>query len=87
MSARESPITFTLHNLMFESEQMPSISQNDGMDSPDNFQEAKGLNGVTFAIYDVSDEFYKLRTEGSSVEDAQRKLAQKAIVEKYWQKV
>ena len=62
VSARESPITFTLHNLMFESEQMPSISQNDGMDSPDNFQEAKGLNGVTFAIYDVSDEFYKLRT-------------------------
>ncbi|MBL4989866.1 cell wall anchor [Enterococcus xinjiangensis] len=38
MSARESSITFTLHNRMFESEQMPSISQNDGMASPDNFQ-------------------------------------------------
>ncbi|HGF8040826.1 SpaH/EbpB family LPXTG-anchored major pilin [Enterococcus faecium] len=78
VSARESSITFTLHNRMFESEQMPSISQNDGMASPDNFQEAKGLNGVTFAIYDVSDEFYKLRSEGSSIEDAQRKLAQKS---------
>ncbi|MDQ8365600.1 cell wall anchor protein [Enterococcus lactis] len=38
VSARESSITFTLHNRMFESEQMPSISQNDGMASPDNFQ-------------------------------------------------
>ena len=36
------------------------------------------MNGVTFAIYDVSDEFYKLRSEGSSIEDAQRKLAQKS---------
>ncbi|MCC9079932.1 hypothetical protein LOS21_11215 [Enterococcus faecium] len=45
------------------------------------------MNGVTFAIYDVSDEFYKLRSEGSSVEDAQRKLAQKVIVKKYWQKM
>lgn len=80
VSARESPITFTLHNRMFESDKMPSISQNDGINIPDNFQGVKGLNGVTFAIYDVSDEFYKLRSEGSSVEDAQRKLAQKVIV-------
>ncbi|BDP53982.1 hypothetical protein EfmJHP35_19060 [Enterococcus faecium] len=28
VSARESPITFTLHNRMFESDKMPSISQN-----------------------------------------------------------
>ncbi|MCZ4369376.1 pilin N-terminal domain-containing protein [Enterococcus lactis] len=40
------------------------------------------MNGVTFAIYDVSDEFYKLRSEGSSIEDAQRKLAQKSDSEK-----
>ncbi|BDP57649.1 hypothetical protein EfmJHP36_21280 [Enterococcus faecium] len=59
VSARESPITFTLHNRMFESDKMPSISQNDGINIPDNFQGVKGLNGVTFAIYDVSDEFYK----------------------------
>lgn len=87
VSARESPITFTLHNRMFESDKMPSISQNDGINIPDNFQGVKGLNGVTFAIYDVSDEFYKLRSEGSSVEDAQRKLAQKSDSEKYWQKM
>ncbi|MBD9904341.1 SpaH/EbpB family LPXTG-anchored major pilin, partial [Enterococcus faecium] len=79
---RESPITFTLHNRMFETDKMPSISQNDGINIPDNFQGVKGLNGVTFAIYDVSDEFYKLRSEGSSVEDAQRKLAQKSDSEK-----
>lgn len=82
VSARESPITFTLHNRMFESDKMPSISQNDGINIPDNFQGVKGLNGVTFAIYDVSDEFYKLLSEGSSVEDAQRKLAQKSDSEK-----
>lgn len=58
VSARESPITFTLHNRMFESDKMPSISQNDGINIPDNFQGVKGLNGVTFAIYDVSDEFW-----------------------------
>ena len=68
VSARESPITFTLHNRMFESDKMPSISQNDGINIPDNFQGVKGLNGVTFAIYDVSDEFYKLRSEGSDSE-------------------
>ncbi|HEM7263104.1 TPA: cell wall anchor protein [Enterococcus faecium] len=67
---------------MFESDKMPSISQNDGINIPDNFQGVKGLNGVTFAIYDVSDELYKLRSEGSSVEDAQRKLAQKSDSEK-----
>ncbi|MGC3648764.1 pilin N-terminal domain-containing protein, partial [Enterococcus faecium] len=58
------------------------ISQNDVINMPDNFQGVKALNGVTFAIYDVSDDFYKLRSEGSSVEDAQRKQAQKRDSEK-----
>ena len=44
VSARESPITFTLHNRMFESDKMPSISQNDGINIPDNFQGVKGLD-------------------------------------------
>ena len=76
VSARESSshIYFCIIECS-ESEQMPSISQNDGMASPDNFSRQKGLNGVTFAIYDVSDEFCQAAVRRKSIEDAQRKTS------------
>ena len=39
-------------------------------------QAYRGLNDVTYHVYDVTDSFYQLREDGESVEAAQRKLAE-----------
>ncbi|WP_161526568.1 SpaH/EbpB family LPXTG-anchored major pilin [Enterococcus sp. JM9B] len=77
-SASESQITFTLHKLLFENGELPDKLPNDGTNKPSMLQEAQGLNDVTFALYDVSEEFYDLRASGKSIEEGQQQLAQTA---------
>ncbi len=36
----------------------------------------EGLNDVTYQVYDVTDPFYQLRSEGKTVQEAQRQLAE-----------
>ncbi|MDT2614049.1 SpaH/EbpB family LPXTG-anchored major pilin [Enterococcus dongliensis] len=82
VSAAESQqVTFILHKLLFENGAMPEAVQNDGTTAPAALlKNTTGLNDATFSIYDVSDEFYKLREAGRSVEEAQRALAQQSEV-------
>ena len=39
-------------------------------------QNYRGLNDVTYQVYDVTDPFYQLRSEGKTVQEAQRQLAE-----------
>ncbi|MDU5336209.1 SpaH/EbpB family LPXTG-anchored major pilin [Enterococcus sp.] len=62
-------ITFNLHKIVFPEHGIPGASQ-------DEANENSGLNGVTFDVYDVTDDFYQLleRSDDKSVRDAQAEL-------------
>ena len=74
-SAAEQDVTITLHKLLFENGNVPDEIQNDGQTNPFLSNNYEGINGVTFAVYDISEVFYKLRNAGMTVEQAQQKLA------------
>ncbi|WP_379947415.1 SpaH/EbpB family LPXTG-anchored major pilin [Enterococcus devriesei] len=78
--AAEVPsIQITLHKLLFEAGQVPEALQNDGQVNPfaeqKLLQEYEGINGATFSVYDVTNEFYQLRAAGKSISAAQEQLS------------
>ena len=79
--AETEEVTLVLHKVLLGDNVSADegIIQNDGRISPDGLALLKnqiGLNDVEFAFYDVTDDFYLLRDEGESVEDAQKVLSQ-----------
>ncbi|KAF1291096.1 SpaH/EbpB family LPXTG-anchored major pilin [Candidatus Enterococcus leclercqii] len=77
-AAGEENVDFILHKIVFPDGQLPEDLPNIGDttgEHADLLKEYRGLNDVTFAAYDVSEEFYQLRKEGQSVEDAQNILS------------
>lgn len=76
----DEEVTFTLHKLLFKNGEVPAAIRNDGLADP--FSEKglsdsyTGLNGATFAIYDVTAAFYQKRAAGESEQQAQTELAQ-----------
>ncbi len=81
----ETPdVTFRLHKIVFPEGQMPDAAANTGDTSgkhADLLKEYRGLNGVTFDVYDVTERFYQLRKDGQSVTDAQNALSQLTVSE------
>lgn len=76
-----SQVIFDLHKIIFPEGEMPDASLNTGNTSgehADLLSEYRGLNDVTFEVYDVSDQFYQLRNEGKTVEEAQQSLSELA---------
>lgn len=70
-------VTFVLHNLLFNSEDVLEEA-NDGTADPfeNSLENYTGLNGATFTVYDVTTRFYQLRLAGKTVEEAQSALAE-----------
>ncbi|MGC3549530.1 pilin N-terminal domain-containing protein, partial [Enterococcus faecium] len=54
--------------------QLPKNHPNDGQEKA-LLQTYRGLYGVTFQVYDVTDSFYHLREQGNTVEEAQAEIA------------
>lgn len=73
-AAETGTVTVMLHKIVFPNGEMPEKIANTGDASgthADLLQDYRGLNGVTFEAYDVSNEFYVLRKAGKTVEEAQ----------------
>ena len=73
-------VTITLHKLLFKNGQVPDETPNDGKTNPfaesqEMLKDYRGLNGVTFEVYDISDDYYQLRKDGKTAEQAQKSLA------------
>lgn len=68
--AETDTLTFTLHKLVFPENGMPDESQNDG---DERLKDYDGLNGVTYDVYDVTTDFYRL-LEASQKIRQQRKF-------------
>lgn len=75
-------VQITLHKLLFPNGQLPKNHPNDGQEKA-LLQTYRGLNGVTFQVYDVTDSFYHLREKGKTVEEAQAEIAKKRCVFRY----
>lgn len=72
-------VQIILHKIVFPEGQQPQDTPNTGRidDQHANLlKEYHGLNDVTFTVFDVSKEFYELREQGATVEQAQEKLAE-----------
>lgn len=77
-AAETDSVNFILHKIVFPNGEMPDDFQNTGDRNGEHeslLQEYRGLNDVTFDVYDVSQRFYDLRAEGKSVEEAQAALS------------
>ena len=61
-----SDVRITLHKLLFPEGQLPQEQINSGEGTL--LQAYRGLNDVTYHVYDVTDSFYQLREDGESVE-------------------
>jgi fimbrial isopeptide formation D2 family protein len=75
--AAETDVSITLHKLLFESGETPAAITNDGETNPFAADSYTGVNGVTFSVYDITTDFYKLRKDNPkwSVEKVQKELA------------
>ena len=73
--ASQASVQVTLHKLLFPDGQLPEQQQNTGEEGT-LLQNYRGLNDVTYQVYDVTDPFYQLRSEGKTVQEAQRQLAE-----------
>ncbi|MGM0167751.1 hypothetical protein IGI39_002735 [Enterococcus sp. AZ135] len=67
-AAETDTMAFTLHKLVFPENGMPEASQNEG---DERLKDYDGLNGVTFDVYDVTADFYRLLAE-SEEKDAKK---------------
>ncbi|MDT2837951.1 SpaH/EbpB family LPXTG-anchored major pilin [Enterococcus durans] len=72
-------VQIILHKLLFEHEKMPDEQFNTGQEQT-FLQNYRGLNDVTFTVYDVTESFYQLRKEGVSIEEAQKEIANQGAV-------
>lgn len=83
----ETNVDFILHKLAIPSSEMPDNIQNDGTDTgeaADLLKDYEGLNGVTFAVYDVTAAFYQKREElraDNLQGEALQEAAQQALVD------
>lgn len=73
--ASQASVQVTLHKLLFPDGQLPEQQQNTGEEGT-LLQNYRGLNDVTYQVYNVTDPFYQLRSEGKTVQEAQRQLAE-----------
>ena len=73
--ASQASVQVTLHKLLFPDGQLPEQQQNTGEEGT-LLQNYRGLNDFTYQVYDVTDPFYQLRSEGKTVQEAQRQLAE-----------
>ena len=76
--AKSDSVNIILHKIVFPNGEMPDDIQNTGDRTGEHeslLQDYRGLNDVTFDVYDVSDQFYDLRAKGQSVEEAQTALS------------
>lgn len=74
-------VTIILHKIAFPNGEMPAEIANTGNlagQHQDLLQEYRGLNGVTFEVYDMTDKFYEMRSSGSTVEETQLALSKLA---------
>lgn len=74
----EDVVIINLHKLVFKQDTLPEMIPNTGLPIEGNnpiLENSEVLSGVEFTAYDVTDEFYDLRFQGLTVEEAQRKLA------------
>ena len=82
-SATESTVTIVLHKLAFEEDGLPAAKPNDGVVNPflqePTLKQGRGLNGATFTVFDVTNRFYKLRSEGYSIEQSQQTIGQEGV--------
>ncbi len=69
-------VQIILHKLLFTEGNLPDPQKNTGEEQV-FFQEAQGLNEVSFSVYDVTASFYQLREQGIDVTTAQQQLAKK----------
>lgn len=77
-AAETDSVNFILHKIVFPNGEMPDDFQNTGDRTGEHeslLQDYRGLNDVTFDVYDVSQHFYELRAKGESVEAAQDVLS------------
>ena len=66
LAQSEAMIQFRLHKLIGTNEQ----SENIGI-----LNNEQGINGASFAVYDVTNAFYQLREKGFDLEEAQQIIA------------
>ncbi|RGW12490.1 SpaH/EbpB family LPXTG-anchored major pilin [Enterococcus asini] len=74
-------VNIILHKIAFPNGELPEEIANTGNlagEHQDLLQEYRGLNGVTFEVYDMTEKFYEMRSSGSTVEAAQLALSQLA---------
>lgn len=72
-AAETDTITFILHKLVFPENGMPEAVPNDG---DERLKDYDGLNGVTFDVYDVTEDFYRLLNspDGKDAKEVQAEL-------------
>ncbi|MFZ8765434.1 SpaH/EbpB family LPXTG-anchored major pilin [Enterococcus diestrammenae] len=82
--AAEIEVTFALHKIAFPEGEMPEEIANTGDYEGVHHEllmDYKGLNDVVFEAYDVTNQFYQMRNDGASVEEAQLALSQLEVEE------
>lgn len=82
--AAEIDVTFALHKIAFPEGEMPEEIANTGDYEGVHHEllmDYKGLNDVVFEAYDVTNQFYQMRNDGASVEEAQLALSQLEVEE------
>lgn len=79
VAAADTPdtVNITLHKLAFDHAVSPEV-QNDGETEPDALKAGKPLEGATFAVYDVTDQYQQLLQNGKSTTDAQAAIQKDA---------
>ena len=74
-------VQIELYKLLFETDTLPTETINDGSTNPFDFpgstflKKYRGLNGVTYSAFDVTDDFYQLLKAQKSTVEAQQILA------------
>lgn len=77
-------VNIILHKIAFPNGKLPDEIPNTGNLAGEHqnlLQEYRGLNDVTFEVYDMTNKFYEMRSGGSTVEEAQLALSQLADTE------
>ena len=69
----DDAVTVTLHKLLFDFDKMPDSILNDGQIIEDD--DYAKLNGVTFEVYDVTEDLMTHLSDGLTIEEAQMELA------------
>ncbi|MFD2386437.1 pilin N-terminal domain-containing protein [Enterococcus rivorum] len=75
-SSGDSTLGIVIHRLVVKSDQV--VIQNDGKEIDSmKLKELSGLNGVTFSVYELTEQLDSLIKEGMTIEQAQLQLIRK----------